>query len=252
MSNPIFSNEISDSEDGKRRQVDNADSINRIKEALAGREGKWLAQAAGLPPSSISDYLNGRLPRIDAALKLARALEVDAEWLFGDQVERKELHEIPGHLHDIETGFRGFPSDSATQDTVQLPEIDIGFSMGHGLIIADHADAKTVSLPRDWLRSLIKGTFRDVFIARGEGDSMMPTLLNGDIVAIDTAQNALTGQDMLWCCTYGDLGMIKRLRSMPDGGILVSSDNEVVAKPYMTYDGELHIIGRVIWIGRRV
>jgi phage repressor protein C with HTH and peptisase S24 domain len=107
-----------------------------------------------------------------------------------------------------------------------------------------------VPFPRDWLRSLIRGTFDDVFIARGEGDSMQPTLLDGDIVIIDKSQDALTGQDRIWCVSYGDLGMIKRLRAQPDRGILVLSDNPAIA-PFTAYDGELHIIGRVVWIGRK-
>jgi len=45
--------------------------------------------------------------------------------------------------------------------------------------------------------------------------------------------------------------MIKRVRMMPDGGAQVNSDNPAVT-PITAYDDELHIIGRVIWIARRV
>lgn len=89
MANPIISNVNSDNRIKSGRQPDNANSSNRIKEALGDREAKWLAEAAGLSPSSISDYMKGRSPRIDAAIKIARALDVDLEWLFGDQINRR-------------------------------------------------------------------------------------------------------------------------------------------------------------------
>ncbi|WP_082395745.1 helix-turn-helix domain-containing protein [Sphingopyxis macrogoltabida] len=91
MPNPITSNVNSDNRTRPGRQPDNANSSNRIKEALGDREAKWLAEASGLSASSISDYMKGRSPRIDAALKIAAALDVDLEWLFGEQVARRRL-----------------------------------------------------------------------------------------------------------------------------------------------------------------
>ena len=132
-----------------------------------------------------------------------------------------------------------------------IPEVDISYSMGGGLVLSDHVEASMVPFPRDWLRSLVKGSFGQVFVARGEGDSMQPTLLDGDIVIVDTSQSALTSQDRLWCIGYGELGMIKRLRARPDGGIDVMSDNNAVSS-FTAYDGEVQIIGRVVFIGRKM
>jgi phage repressor protein C with HTH and peptisase S24 domain len=123
--------------------------------------------------------------------------------------------------------------------------------MGGGIVISDHADQRRVDVPREWLKPLIKGSYADVFAARGEGDSMEPTLRDGDIVIVDTAQNAVNSQDRVWCIGHGDLGMIKRLRARPDGGIEIMSDNSAVSS-FIAYDGEVQIIGRVVFIGRRM
>jgi phage repressor protein C with HTH and peptisase S24 domain len=80
---------------------------------------------------------------------------------------------------------------------------------------------------------------------------MMPTILDSDVVIIDTAQKSIVKQDRLWCLNYGELGMIKRVRMQPDGGALIISDNPAVEN-FTAYDGEVQAIGRVIWIGRRV
>ena len=95
------------------------------------------------------------------------------------------------------------------------------------------------------------GHFEELFVARGDGDSMQPTLLDGDIVLIDTSQKSINKQDRIWCVSYGELGMIKRVRKLPDGGYHILSDNPSVL-PIKAYDDEMFVIGRVIWIGRRM
>ena len=80
---------------------------------------------------------------------------------------------------------------------------------------------------------------------------MQPTMLDGDIVLIDTAQKDIRQQDRIWAVAYGDLGMIKRVRRVPGGKYLVMSDNPAVA-PFDVADDEMYVIGRVVWIGRRI
>jgi phage repressor protein C with HTH and peptisase S24 domain len=45
--------------------------------------------------------------------------------------------------------------------------------------------------------------------------------------------------------------MIRRLRQLPNGGIRMMPDNPVV-RPEDAFDGELRILGKVVWIGRRI
>lgn len=252
MTNPIISNDKPDNGSTDERQAGNANSYNRIVEALGDRDMVWLSKASGVPQSSLSDYKRGRTPRIDSALKIARALEVDVEWLFGEQVDRRlEVDSDDPFMRQINQMESALARQSIGPETVMIPEVDIGYSMGGGLVLNDHAEASAVPFPKGWLRPLIKGNFSQVFVARGEGDSMQPTLLDGDIVIVDTAQTSINSQDRLWCLSYGELGMIKRVRALPDGGLEVNSDNLAV-RPFTAYDGEVQIIGRVVFVGRRL
>ena len=88
-------------------------------------------------------------------------------------------------------------------------------------------------------------------IARGDGDSMMPTILDQDLVIIDTAQTTPRQQDRIWALSYGGLGMIKRLRQLPDGTLQINSDNKDVT-PIIASDGEASIVGRIVGIVRKV
>lgn len=198
----------------------------------------------GIGQSSVNRIELGETRAPRNLRKIAKAINTTEEYLLG------ETDDPSPALGEKQLAWRGPPSD-VPDSTVMIPQLDIGYSMGGGTVFEEYAQTALIPFPREWLRPLIGGTFGDLFVARGEGDSMMPTILDSDIVIIDTAQKTIVKQDRLWCLSYGELGMIKRVRVQPDGGVLIISDNPAVEN-YTAYDGEVSTIGRVIWIGRRV
>lgn len=200
-----------------------------------------LAKAVGVSQPVISALLADGGQNSKHLYQIARFLKTNVEYLNGqtDNADFTDLSEPSPALIAEQLG------------SVMIPEMDISYSMGNGVVIADHANGEMRPFPRDWLRPLIAGSFDQVFIARAEGDSMMPTLLDGDIVIVDTAQKTIDRQDRLWALAYGDLGMIKRVRKMADGGYQINSDNPAVSA-FNVYDDEMHAVGRVVWIGRKM
>jgi phage repressor protein C with HTH and peptisase S24 domain len=197
-----------------------------------------FAKRYGINSTSYRAYENNQNGYARKAIEFADKLGVTARWLLegGD--------------------FEHTPQDdgSATSLAKQMglalvPELELGYSMGGGSIFTDYRQRGFVPFQRDWLRGFMRGTFADLFVARGEGDSMTPTLLDGDIVLIDTAQKMIDRQDRIWAISYGDLGMIKRVRRLPNGVYRIMSDNSVV-EPIEVSDDEMHVVGRVVWIGR--
>ena len=79
----------------------------------------------------------------------------------------------------------------------------------------------------------------------------MPTIGPSDLVLIDRGQDNLNINDRIWACALGEIGMIKRLRPMPDGSVKILSDNPAVP-PEVAHDGELHIIGRVVAVVKKL
>jgi phage repressor protein C with HTH and peptisase S24 domain len=212
-----------------------------------------LARRVNVKQPSIGRLVSGHTRSTSVLVEIARELGTSPEYLAGETD-----NPAPSNFAAPSHGFRHFPAELASPaaaaeqlGSVLIPQLEIGYSMGGGSVFEDYQQTAMVPFPREWLRPMIKGRFDDLFVARGEGDSMTPTLLDGDLVIVDTAQKNITQQDRLWCLSYGDLGMIKRCRVLPDGGVQVNSDNPAVT-PITAYDGELNIVGRVIWIGRRV
>jgi phage repressor protein C with HTH and peptisase S24 domain len=86
---------------------------------------------------------------------------------------------------------------------------------------------------------------------RIEGDSMMPTLLNGDLVMIDIASMEARLEDGIYAVLTNERLQVKRIAVDPSNDqISLLSDNLL----YPSWGGlgrdSVAIVGRVIWFGR--
>lgn len=132
-----------------------------------------------------------------------------------------------------------------------IPKLDLDFALGGGAFVDGDVGTTLVPFRSDWLDRLARYLPADLFLTRGDGDSMMPTILDEDDVIVNRADNVITKQDRIWALGYGHLATIKRVRRMADGRFLLMSDNPNVS-PIEAVEGELHVVGRVVWIGRRM
>lgn len=100
---------------------------------------------------------------------------------------------------------------------------------------------------RDWLEKM-RLTPGALVVVNAEGDSMYPTIFDGDVVLIDTLQkNLISGK--VYAFRTDDGTRVKRLFKQMDGRVRVSSDNpdkmqypDEFLTPGMTID----IIGRIV------
>lgn len=110
--------------------------------------------------------------------------------------------------------------------------------------------AERIPFARAWVRHITSSPPDELYWAKARGNSMEPNISDGDVVLIDRSQTDGLG-DLYWAIAYGQNGMVKRLRPMPDGSVKILSDNPSV-EPETAYDGELAIFGRVVAIVRKV
>ncbi len=213
-----------------------------------GLSVRAMAEALEMPASSYAAYEDPKKFK-KALLPVPMATKV-ADVLEGHDVARHLVMALAGIAATGE--LMADPEDLADRlDAVLLDEIEVGYSMGGGADVADFPIVQQVPFSRSWLSSLTQSPASELFVARGDGDSMMPTLLDGDIVIIDRGQRTLRQQDRIWAVSYGGFGMIKRLRALPDGTLQINSDNPAVT-PITAVDGEAFLIGRVVAIVRKM
>jgi phage repressor protein C with HTH and peptisase S24 domain len=238
----VRSNEL-DTNTKLRSQVGDSNNLvaDRIKERLhalgPGRDVPWLSRAAGIPASTLYDNLKRGIGKPEHAVAIARALDVSIDWLLtGSGSERS--------AGPSTTNFDRPPASSTTRDLVQVPEIDPSF--GLGAVFMDEAAAPEMrTFSRGWLRQITTTPPDELYWAAGRGNSMAPTIEDGEPVLIDRRQQSPRDADLIWAFAWGDIGAIKRLRPMPDGSVKILSDNPAVP-PESAHGSEIHIFGRVV------
>jgi phage repressor protein C with HTH and peptisase S24 domain len=183
-----------------------------------------------------------------------KLLPVELAHRLADELEERgvDRHKVLTLAGVQSKGSELAPEELARVLGLQLiPEVDIAYSLGGGTLVDEFAETRMVPFRADWLARLTRGRDANVFLTAGRGDSMMPTILDGDDVLVNRSENVINDQDRIWAVGYGELGMIKRVRRLPSGIFQLNSDNPSVSSIDATED-ELFIVGRVIWIGRRI
>lgn len=205
-----------------------------------------FARAAGLQPVTYRAYENDQNGYAKYAVKFAALLNVPPGWLLdGGPTPDTEPPEPPP------PGEFGTPEALARFDVELVRQVDIRYAMGDGAVVEDYPDTGFLPFGREFLRTFTASSVEALFLASGHGDSMFPTLLNDDLVLVDTAQNIVAQQDRIWALTFAGAGMIKRLRRLPGERFLILSDNTTVP-PQEAELEEVHIVGKVVWMGRNL
>lgn len=207
----------------------------------AGMSQSELAEASGVGQSTIARLEAGETREPRSARALAKALGCTVEYLFG------ETDDLPD---DAPKPTKTMASGGQDADIVELDEIDLRYGLG-GTYIDGPVSSEKRKFSRAWLRHMTPTSPDKLFWAMGDGDSMEPTIRSGEVVLIDRSQITPMSGDGIWAIAYGEVSMIKRLRPMPDGSVTILSDNQFVP-PVTAVDGEMHVIGRVVAVVRRL
>jgi phage repressor protein C with HTH and peptisase S24 domain len=126
--------------------------------------------------------------------------------------------------------------------------------MGNPAVVEDYPDTALVPFNLGFIRAITQATTDQLVIMAGHGESMEPTLLRNDLLLIDTSQRLPLASDLIWAFHYAGGGMIKRLRRTREKSrdrFLIISDNPALPNQSADPD-DVHIIGKLIWIGRKM
>lgn len=200
-----------------------------------------LARAMGTSPQQVERLEKGqRKLSQDWIERAATALGVQPAEIIARDFAVSTLPDMPRTV-----------TASDDDGAIVVRQVDLSYAMGDGTSLEDYPEEVGVKFNPNFLRTITRTDPSRLFVARGDGDSMFPTLINDDMVLIDTGQRVLNMQDRLWACAVHGAGMIKRLRSVGASRVEVRSDNPTVGNREVDTD-DLFIVGRVIWVGRRV
>ena len=132
-----------------------------------------------------------------------------------------------------------------------IPKLDVGASAGPGAMNEGEALSGKIGFDEKWLRKLGVDP-KQLSLIRVEGDSMLPTLADGDDIMVDRAAANKPLRDGIHVIRIDDVLMVKRLARGPAGRLSVLSDNPAYPD-WVDVDGAgVTVVGRVVWTGRRL
>ena len=139
----------------------------------------------------------------------------------------------------------------SNDDFVFVPYYDVGASAGHGSVAEHDAPQHSLAFAARWVRGIASGGADALSVIRVEGDSMYPSLSHGDHILIDTHDRR--PRDGIFVLRTEDALHVKRVAVSPSSGkLMISSDNPAYPSWADCEPDAIDIIGRVIWVGRRL
>lgn len=200
-----------------------------------------LSKMIGRNPAYIQQFIKRGTPR--------RLSEEDRGMLaryFGVSETLLGGREAPGSALRLRSG-RTMPP------VVMVPLLALGASAGAGSLDDDERAAGIMAFDAQWLRNLGVRQQQRVSIIRVDGESMAPTLKDGDDIMVDHTDDAAHLRDGIYVLHLDGVLMVKRIAMGPlRGRFSVLSDNAHYPD-WTDIDPELvDIVGRVLWTGRRL
>lgn len=201
-----------------------------------------VAEATGLNRSFIYDIIRGKSvrPTRSKLQKVADVLKVDVDWLIdGDGTVEGEEPKI----YSPDTTFVGISGVQAKA------------SAGGGAVVhaEDEKASKLYHFRQSWIEDHLQASANNLRVLSITGDSMMPTLNDGDTILVDTERKSPYPPGLF--ILHDGMGlMAKRIEHVPSSEpprIRVTSDNPNYS-PYECLLDEVNIVGRIRWYGRCV
>ena len=201
-----------------------------------------FAKILQVHPSTIG-HIEAGTTRIQP--ELAKVIEektgVRQAWLLTGEGPQKVVAEPTPETSEINSFTVSVKSGQFTFSLVK--KVKPLLSSGDGKLVDTEDSDDIYSFRREWLDR--KGTISAMRFAEVSGDSMLPTLEDGDFVLFDTTKDyPMDGKIMV--IGIENLLYIKRVRVSPEGLFLVS-DNKAVYEPWRVSSENVRILGLVVW-----
>ena len=202
-----------------------------------------LSRVLGRNPAYIQQYVRRGTPRrlAEADRRTLAAYFGVSEAMLGGPPRREVAAVRTGRAKRLGGG-----------DVIAVPRLELGASAGAGALVEDDPASAEMQFPPGLLRELGAGRPAALSLVRVEGDSMLPTLADGDDILVDGDDAADRLREGVYVLRLEGGLLVKRIAIGPDGAVSVLSDNPLGPRWSAVERAGLRVVGRVIWAGRRI
>lgn len=215
-------------------EIPNKNNIKRYV-SFYGCLEQWLLTGKGRPYRPDPRRGITGIARVSASI----SDEPSPEELSGRQASDAEADRMPPSVDiaDPEAFF-------------MVPRAEARLSAGDGALVLSEAFAESYAFRRDWL-SRVATSADNVILMLVLGDSMYPTIQEGDMVMVDRGRDYPQSGKVFAFTPGDDIIQLKRLESRGDQ-LHIISDNSAIYQPFDLPSDQIRIIGQVIWFARQL
>jgi len=170
------------------------------------------------------------------------------------RLEAEDRGRLAAYLR-IDEALLGGPAISLPQpeDMVEVRRLNIEAAAGLGRMVDGEYAVGRFRFERFWLRQISNAQPEELSIITFVGDSMAPTINDGDDGLVDQSAAGRRLRDGIYVLRQDETLMVKRLAVPPRAGtISIISDNPAYPSWPDSPADSIDILGRVVWIGRKL
>lgn len=220
--------------------------IAATREAAGPLTQKRFAEMVGTSQNTISAYERGdREPALSVLLQIAARFEKPLDWLmFGAEGSQAAVATLAAA-----------PPVSVPDGFVPVPRLQVRASAGSGAVAVpeDLEDDGVVMFREAWMRRIGVNP-RTAQALTAVGDSMEPTIRDGDLLLVDRSIDRIVDNG-IYVVVLGGMVLVKRVQVKRDGSVVLRSDNTDLYEAELVPADEVHALtveGRVRWFGRTI
>lgn len=227
-----------------------ADRLNlAMKES--GVNQPTLAEAIGIRQPSVWKMTTGKTQNPRRLLEIARVLGVRPEWLSKGEGPMHENGSDTEPTNIKESRLKAVVWEDVEQDRdefVTVPLLNVVLSAGNGNCQVEESEEFSLIFRRYYL-SKIGVPESAAKLVRVTGNSMEPTLHDGDVVGVNTQDTTIRDGKTYAIC-QADLLRVKTLIATPTTVIIRSINRDEYPDEVMSreeFQQNVRVIGKVFW-----
>ncbi|MEF3074078.1 S24 family peptidase [Methylobacter sp. Wu1] len=218
-----------------------AERIDEIVNEFGGNSE--FARICGFSEGIVRNWRKGDSdPSRKKLIVIADAFNLNYEWLLTGNG--------PKYRGDKEPITGAIESD----DYLYIPLYDVRASAGHGAWNDSENIKCYLAFRREWIQHELGGASDQLCLVYVAGESMETALHDNDVVMVDLSSKELVTEGIYALIMDGRF-LLKRLQILPGKKISISSDNKAY-QSFIVEDGldspDLYLVGRAVWIGRKL
>ncbi|EAB4071450.1 helix-turn-helix transcriptional regulator [Salmonella enterica] len=218
--------------------------------SASGLSQAQLAEMVGISQPAIQKMSSGKTSGTRKMVELANALKVRPEWLSSGVGEMR-YQEGPEPSNIRESSLKATVWEDMNRDSeefVEIPLLNVSLSAGNGSCELEESSDFALVFRRYYLKKM--GVSESAAkLVRVSGQSMEPTLNDGDVVGVNTQDTAIR-DGKTYAIYQSDLLRVKTLIATPTSVIIRSINRDEYPDEVLDredFQKNVRVIGRVFW-----